>query len=234
MGKVVLKPYKRKMSTWNYDEDKSRVEEDSNRYILSVQIGEKLTIDEETNEKVETEQLAEEIYLDTLQGIFLNQQGYEVTVTLGYEPQIVIAYEGRLVMHNDKIPLYEEQVMDKLKKTKISPIVQALINFVSNENYGEKYSDLLRHVQNAINDACKTNYPPEFIAYVIKDYICEVKRELVDEQMEFTCMTYEELLQEAGAILIANIQGNKDEQREKYILEELFYRFIQGNLVTKR
>lgn len=232
MEKVIYKPYKRKLSSWNYDEDKSRIEEDSNRYIISVQIGEKQIVDEETGEKISSEELVEEIYLDSLQGIFLNNQGYDVTVTLGYEPKIVIAFEGRLVMHNDKIPVYEDQVMKMLKKTKIAPIVQALVDFIITENCGEKYSELLRHVQKAINDACKTNYPPEFIAHVIKDYIGEVKRDISDEQMEYVCMTYDELLKVAGEVLIAKHQG-KEDPREEYLNDELFYRFLQGNLIQK-
>lgn len=232
MEKVILKPYKRKMSSWQYDAEQSRLEEDSNRYILSVQIGEKLTIDEETSEKLDQEQLAEDIYLDTLQGIFLNQKGYEVTVTLGYEPQVVITYEGRLVMHNDKIPQYEKEVMDLLKKTKSNILVQMLVDFTAHENSGSKYTELARHVQESINKVKGTNYPLEFIAYAIKDYICDIKRKMTEEKMEYAYMTYEELLQVTGDVLAAKFKGEKDE-REEYVQEELLYRFIQGSLVSK-
>lgn len=226
--KIVFKPYKRKLNTWiNMDE---REDEETGRVIFHVAIGEK-QIQKEEN-KTETEELAEDIYMDILQNFFLNRSGYNLSITLPCEPKIVLSYDGRLVYHNDKIQKYEEQVISLLRKMKINPAVQAMVNYVANENSGEKYSDTLRRIQKNVNQYLDTNFPPEFIALVLKNYICEDKRDMPEKAMEYSCMDYQELLEKAGNIIIHRDKQEENEE-EAYVLDELLYRFLQGSLVMK-
>lgn len=226
--KIVFKPYKRKLNTWiNMDE---REDPGTGRVIFHVAIGEKVI--EKEDQKKDKEELAEDIYMDILQNFFLNRSGYNLSITLPCEPKIVLSYDGRLVYHNDKIQKYEEQVITLLRKLKIDPAVQAMVNYVANENNGEKYSSQLRKIQKNVNQYLDTNYPPEFIALVLKNYICEDKRDISDKAMDFSCMDYEELLEKAGEIIIHREKQEENED-EAYVLDELLYRFLQGSLVMK-
>lgn len=235
---IILKPYKRNVAIWKNVPDSER--KDDERSILRVEIGQMVTVDDQTKEVIREKPIQEDVYLDILQGLF-SGQSYTAVATLGYEPQMIITYEGRLVIHNDYIPNYVRQVKKIFGKVKYSAGVKAMLNYVANVNSGEKYTAYLKKLQEWINEKCKANYPPEFVALALKEYICDDCRDVTEEEMEYGYLTYEELLKEAGNVLI-NREAEKQEKetdkgaalKEKYILNELLYRFVQGNLVEKR
>lgn len=225
---IVLKPYKRSLQDWKNNPDDSR--EEDGKVIFRVDIGKKLVMDEEKKTVVSENALAEDIYLNILQDIFSQNSSYRVVATLGYEPQLVISYDGRLVAHNDKIDGYVAMVMEALKKSKYEADIKVLINYVLNETVGAKYSSTLKRLQTGINTMCKTNFPPEFIGLVVKNYICDYKRS-ADESNEYPYMDYESLMEEAGKVMVSINKGALT--IENKLVEELLYRFVQGTLIPR-
>ena len=159
MEYLVYKPYKRKLKTWNNVKDRQR--EENGRIILCVEIGKKLFVDDETQRVIHEEFVCEDIYMDIATGLFQRSSSYGTKITLGYEPQIVVSYEGSLVIHNDKISGYVEDIMNVLQKTDYSLKVNAMVNGILNEKIEENIKYIYDiNIGKAVRASC--SYPGVF------------------------------------------------------------------------
>lgn len=232
MENITYKPYKRNLNQWNHIKGKER--EDMGRVIITIEVGEKRTLDKKTKETT-TESVTEEIYLDILKSVMIDKLSYKTMLYPSNNPALVISYDGRLVIHNDKVNMYVQELMKILPLYNKKVLILALKDFVLNENIGEKYSQALKKLTENINKKLERNYPPALIGMVLKEYICDELREppfnKEDEDLQYA--DYKELMEKAAQVLSYRMQNQSDEiseQIEYDLKEELFYRFIQGNL----
>jgi len=220
------KPYKQKASEWSSDPEKARAAANG-REMMYVGIGSCIHHDDNT-----TEEIFEYIYRDILLGIFKNDKSYKLKMTLGHTPNIVITYDGLLVIHNDILLKEVEKIKEAILTLPKELIANCIANSVLNQMGLEKTSDELKQTTKKINQICNADYPAEFIACIMKEYMCDELRELENEkQEELYFKTYEELVSEAALVLISD---DKDIKKQEYdVLREIGYRFIQG-LITQK
>lgn len=229
-GEVVYKPIKKGLETWSNMPDKTR-HDDMGRVIVNIEIGVKQIIS--SGKICSVESMCEDMYIDILKGLVVDKLSYMTYVNLASEPKITISYDGRLVIHNDKISGYVEDIMTVLNDIEDSIKYDALVDFVLNENVGNKYGEAFRRLVNVMQKKCKKEYASALIGLVLKEYICEDCRSIEgDEAEEIHYMSYEDLLMKTGQIM-KNRNAGGDKESEKIIKEELLYRFLQGDLIVK-
>lgn len=226
MHSFVYKPFKKSVSDWKLN----KVYQSENREIASVGIGKCIVMDDNTGEMIEEKIIYEDIYKDVMQGFFTDTKFYKTYIVLGCEPAIVISYDGRLILHNDKMKGYSQSIQKALEKIDPELIGSALIGFVRNEAIGEKYNDKIRELTKSINQIEKAKFPLEMVGLMLKEYYCEEKRKFgpIDDVIHY--MTYPELLEQAAEVLAGRISGNGNKENEKALMDELFYRFLEGSL----
>lgn len=233
MESAVYKPYKRKPTEWGIIPDAER--EENGRKVKCVEVGKKLIPNEEDPENPEEEYLYEDIYDNIINGIFITKQSYEVHMTISCEPKMVITYDGELVLHNDKIGGYVDQILKVVSCLKKDIAIKAMIDFTLNREANEKFSQNLKKITEAINKNIGSNFPTELCGYVLKQYICENQRQMTKEQEELHYYSsYEDLLDMSGNVLAGRYSGNRDEKKENDLKEEIFYRFLNGNLIERK
>lgn len=225
---ITYKPYKQKASEWNCNMDEMR-EDAGGRPLLRVEIGQKVITDDTTSKQIKIEEVEEDVYRDILLGIFTGNDSYVVKTTLGHSPGLVVCYDKRLVMHNDYIPNMVKEILKVADTLDKKTLFMAIANSVLNENGLEKHSGELKATVDEINKKCETNYPAEFIMCVLREYICESSRYLGEQEEEIHYMSYDELLYEVVKVL----NNDVDEQRKKYVTNEIMYRFLQGDLTER-
>lgn len=227
---VVFKPYKKHPEEWNVIPEQTR--DDNGRKINCIEVGRTLTMNEE--EVKEEDYLYEDIYENIISGIFVSKQAYSVEMTVSSEPKLIITYDDELVMHNDKISAYVNQILEYMPSLTNDMLIAALVEFNINRNAEQKFGAKLKKITADINKQYDTNYPVELIGYVLRQYFCEDKRNLEGQQEELHYYaSYEELCQMVGKLFLAK-SNNQTYAREKDLTEEILYRFIEGKLVEKR
>lgn len=228
----VYKPYKRDVKIWGAVSEEQR--EVNGKTIMCLEIGHKDLIDKETGKKINEEYLYEDIYAHTIRGIFQTRTSYNVYMTISCEPKVVITYDGMLIMHNDRIEGYVEKIEASLKKIKPEYLVKALVDFTLNRVSEEKFSPDLRKLTQAVNKRNNSNFPVELVGFVLKQYYCEIKPQLNEDQQELRYnVSHEELLMKACEVLVDREKNTVDAEKEKDLLNELLYRLIEGKLVEK-
>lgn len=228
MEYAVYKPYKKRRDTWNSVTDRQK--DVDGRKLLCIEIGKKQILDEETQALIKEEYLYEYVFLDILRALFIRGNSYRTKITVGYEPKLVISYDGRLVIHNDRISEYVISIMHAMAMIDEELEVRALVNAVLNEKCGERYSADFHKLINRVNECCAANFPPDLIYLVLKEHLCESKRVLGRTQEKIHYMSYENLLAVAAKVLINRGKKAPNRSEENDLKEELFYRFIQGEL----
>lgn len=229
MENIVYKPFKKKLSSWNYIKENQRQAADG-RTIMCIEIGKKQYIDPGNKEVIREEFEQEEVYYDILKGLFKNTVSYSTKVALGHEPKLIVSYEGSLVKHNDKIAGYVEDIKKVLPKIEKRVLFKCLFNVVMNEKEGDKYSTESKELSAKVNKMCGADYPSELIAYVLKEYLSETRGEMDNIQEKTHFMEYRELMTLALKVMVT--RGAKDDVKkyEDVLKEELLYRFLLGEI----
>lgn len=231
---IIYKPYKKSLKTWNNMKDKTR-EEPMGRKILNIEIGKKVYVDEDTGIIKSEESICEDIYIDILRGVMTGGSIYKTVTTPASEPCMVISCDGRLVIHNDKISSYFDKIISFFEHADKYTMAEALTEYVINESIQEKFGPSLKKLTSDINKKYNSKFPPELVAMVLKEYILEDFREEQEsssEENEFRYMAYEDLMRYATESLKDILLGKKN-KNEDFLKDELFYRFITGNLISK-
>lgn len=229
-NRVVFQPFKIGDRDWQVLQDSVRMVGD--KAVYTVFIGTRIEKDQD-DKVISRENVAEEVYLDVLQGIF-TQSAYKVRVRLGRKPGLLVTYNGQLVSHNDRIDGYVKALYAAFGQMDKTEAVHMLINGVLNENIQERISAESQQFVAKANELCGTGFSPEFITEALKKYFCEELRRLDLPGAQDLCYAdYARLLNTAGEVLQGRLRGSFDENLEEVFLEELLYRLLSGSLVEK-
>lgn len=228
---VVYQPYKVSPYDWQVDQDSIR--QISGRDIVTVIIGKKLIKDNAGNTLSE-EAVKEDIWRDTLSGIFTEKNTYRVKVRPGKSPGLFITYGGEMLPHNDRLSKDLDRLISYLETADLSSSIDAMIDGVLNDTMEKKYSQSTQMFIASVNQALDAQYPAEMIVEALKKLYCVNKRDntsTYSQNMRF--MPGDELYAAAGSVLKGRLRGVFDDDYEAELLDELLYRFLSGRLTEK-
>lgn len=228
---IVYQPYKISPYDWQVEQDSIRGNED--RKIVTVVIGKKLIKDSEER-VVQEEPVREDIYQDTLLGIFMEKSAYRVKVRCGKDPGLLVTYDGEMIMHNDHMEKDMETLTDYLVQVETGTAIDAMVLGVLNEVQEKKFTPEFMKLINQVCSDLKKEYPAELVVGALKHIYLDVKRDIsLPAAADMRFMTGEELMLAAGTVLKGRLHGTFDDDYESALLDELLYRFIAGKLKEK-
>ncbi len=229
---VVYQPFK--ISPYDWQVEQNSIRQVNGKDLVTVIIGKKLVIDKDSGETLSEEPVKEDIWQDTLLGIFMEKNTYRVKVRPGRSPGLFITYGGEMLPHNDTLAKDMDKLVSYLETAEPSASIDAMIDGVLNDTTEKKYSQDTQKFFASVNRALDAQYPAELIIEALKMIYCVKKRsEALDDLKDMRFMPADELIAAAGNVLKGRLKGVFDDEYEAELLDELLYRFLSGRLREK-
>ena len=218
------KPYKKNPAAWNTDRERAVP---GGRTEISVEIG-GVNIKDVVTGETTSDVVTEYIYKDVYENMLTDFREYDVKLTLGKNLQMVVTYDNRILPYNKKC----ESVMANIKKFlvssyKKSELIPYGVEALLAEQGMSDYSNGLKKLTEDFNFQYSVAIPVEMMGCMVKEMIYNRKPKSEQEE-NLMYMDYQELATET-----ARCAEEKDMEGMKNIKDEIFYRFLQGDFVSK-
>lgn len=194
--------------------------------------------------------ILEDMYEDIVHSLSTEPNAYQVNVKVGREPQVMILREGRIILHNPTTKNHIEYVRKQLQAIPKKTLLNACLEMRINDEIPKKLSDSTMAVVAMVNEEENTFYTASFIYCILKDYIADTyfttnEHPFAEElrlmeysellEISYECIRYQELKESNHPLIKEYFDDLTDNSSfERYIQEEILYRFLSGNIVAKK
>ncbi len=228
---VVYQPFKITPFDWKVEQDGIR--QIDGRQMVTVIIGKKL-IKDGAGSILSEEPVKEDIWQETLLGVFTEKSAYRVKVRPGKVPGLFVTYGGEMLPHNDRLEKDMERLISYLETADVSDAVDVMTDGVLNGTMEKRFGRDTQKFVADVNRALQAEYPTELVVEALKHLYLSEKRDLsLPGAAEMRYMTGEGLVLAAGKVLKGRVKGIFDEEYEDALLDELLYRVLSGRLWEK-